>query len=71
MNMERITSLHPEIFEVGFYSDDVWFHVWQRSRPDEGCDLTLAAPWERGELVARYVSGDSYSERPLSDFAAE
>lgn len=67
MNFENI-ALH-QIFAVGFYdADGTWFYVWERSRPDEDQDLTLAAPWERGELVARYSSGESYGERPLADF---
>lgn len=62
---------HTAIFAIGFYdTDGTWFYVWERSRPDEDYDLTLAAPWERGELIARYHAAgeEGYRERPLTDF---
>ena len=68
MNFEKIVTLHQEIYSVGFYSTDgTWFYTWERGR-DEDHDLTLAAPWERGELIARFSEEGGYSERPLADF---
>ena len=68
MNFRNIVTLHPEIFAVGFYSTDgTWFYTWERNR-DEDYDLSLAAPWERGELIARFSDKEGYGEAPLADF---
>lgn len=69
MNFENIVTLHPEISSIGFYSTDgTWFYVWEDCRPDEDQDLTLAAPWERGELIARFSDKEGYGEAPLAEF---
>lgn len=67
--IENIITLHPEVFSVGFYdADGTWFNVWERDRPDEDQDLTLAAPWERGQLIARFSEEEGYGEAPLAEF---